>query len=77
MSEITGQCWGGPEHGNLVSASVSDFSYLRVSNMWLDGDGGEVRQMEIKGTYRWDKERCLFMWFGPGADGDTIERLRL
>jgi hypothetical protein len=83
--EYTAQCWGGPEHGNLVSSKFSEWSYLQTTAMRLDGPGKPSTRTFVRGTYVYTFQENLdggngahvWRWEGPGADGDTIERLRL
>jgi hypothetical protein len=83
--EYTAQCWGGPDHGNLVSSRFSQWRYSQTSEMWLDGPKEPPTKVFVRGTYKYDYQEDLdggngahvWRWEGPGADGDTIERLRL
>jgi hypothetical protein len=74
--EFQGQLWGGPEHGNIVSTTVEHFRYEATTWMWLDGGYKAPSINEVSGTYKWNPEMSRFDWDGPGADGDTLERLR-
>lgn len=71
------QLWGGPEHGNVVSSEQERFVFRREDWMWLDGEEKNPSVTKTIGHYVWSEERGLYLWEGPGADGDTIERLRL
>ena len=75
--QFNGQLWGGPDHGNLVSATVARIMYRREDWLYLDGDKGNPSVNKVAGAYVWSEERGLFLWEGPGADGDTIERMRV
>jgi len=72
-----GHLWGGPDHGNLVSTTVDRFRCIRTITMHLDGGYKTPSVTEIDGVYIWNPEKSRFDWEGPGASGDTIERLRL
>jgi hypothetical protein len=74
---MTGQLWGGPGHGEPVSAEVPVFRCEVERKLWLDGGYRPPSVMEISGVYSWNPQQQRFDWKGPGADGDTIERLRL
>lgn len=76
-SRYQGQCWGGPEHGDLWSSSVLQVMYRREVWAYLDGDKGNPSVHITAGSYVWSPAEGRFDWDGPGADGDTIERLRL
>lgn len=77
MSEYIGQLWGGPQHGNLVSATVKKFRYSATQLMYLDGPRERPVEIQVEGSYRWNADKGVFDWEGPGADGGTMERLRL
>lgn len=77
MREYQGQLWGGPGHGNIVSATVKRVRYQSWTQMWLDGREGHIDNTKVKGEYIWNPKEGRFDWKGPGADGDTLERLRL
>ena len=72
-----GQLWGGPEHGNLIGGNVERVCFRRED--WFYNDGLDRNPTVIKtvGEYVWNDTEKRFDWKGPGADGDTIERLRL
>lgn len=72
-----GQLWGGPQHGNIISSSVARVMFRREDWMYADGDKGNPYVTGVGGAYVWDAEAGRYNWEGPGADGDTIERLRL
>lgn len=83
--EYTAQCWGGPEHGNLISSREESWGYKETVEMMLDGPTGPAIRNVTVGKYVYKFREGLdggagayvWEWFGPGADGDTIERLRL
>lgn len=75
--EYAGQLWGGPEHGNLVSSIVEKVYYESWTALWLDGAEAHPARTKVNGTYDWNVEENRFDWNGPGADGDTLERLRV
>jgi len=72
-----GQLWGGPGHGEPVDSTVPAIACNQRRALWLDGTRETASVTEINGVYNWNPERGRFDWKGPGADGDTIERLRL
>lgn len=80
--EYSAQCWGGPEHGNLISATVKEWRYYQVTYMSLDGPTEKAAETLVVGSYVYrlhtvnGQEGYMWMWQGPGADGDTMERLR-
>lgn len=80
--EYSAQCWGGPEHGNLISATVKEWSYTQIVWMGLDGENGRKSRTVLRGKYAYElhtlhgREGYMWMWHGPGADGDTMERIR-
>lgn len=78
--EFAAQCWGGPMHGEPVSAKTRVWLYHSTTLMFLDGDE-EPAIVRVFGRYIYDEREAdhrapVFMWDGPGADGDTMERLR-
>jgi len=75
--EYQGQLWGGPEHGNVVSATVERFRCDQYTLLFLDGNHEEPSRTRTSGWYEWHDDQQRFNWDGPGADGDTLERLRL
>jgi hypothetical protein len=79
------QCWGGPEHGNLVEATVKEWEYIISTTMYTDGPGQPPTQSKTIGWYKLvpyvfaynkGKETMVWNWIGPGADGETMERVR-
>lgn len=74
--EHTAQCWGGPEHGNVVSSSKRQWYYVQATDMFLDGMNQEPTKKTVRGIYYLDKASGRWFWKGPGADGDTLERIR-
>lgn len=67
-------------HGEPVSASVQEWAYVERRETWLDGATGPATRTTLHGKYVLDVDLELgnrWVWEGPGADGDTIERLRL
>lgn len=67
--KFQGQMWGGPEHGDIIDSDMERIAFESVTRLWIDG--------ALEGIYTWNPEMGRFDWEGPGADGDTIERLRL
>lgn len=78
--EFTAQCWGGPEHGNLISSTQRSWTYMQITRMFLDDDPRMVTENIMAGKYVYDHHpnggQPMWRWEGPGADGDTIERIR-
>lgn len=78
--ELTAQCWGGPEHGNLLSSAAKEWRYVQESKMWLNGAGKPPHITRVEGKYKYEKspipDYYVWRWYGPGADGETMERLR-
>jgi hypothetical protein len=61
--EFTGQLMGGPDHGNLVTATVERFEHHASYWSWLDGPGqGPSEIVAVRGWYRWDAEGGVFRW---------------
>lgn len=59
--ERTAQLIGGPDHGNLVSATIDEIR-IRFTTEWdLDGDGFNSRSV-VYGRYIWDPEGYCFRW---------------
>ena len=72
-----GQLWGGPQHGDLISSNVESVIFRQEIWMWPDGTQKNPTLIKRIGNYVWSYQDARFNWEGPGADGDTIERLRL
>ncbi len=53
MDEYTGQCFSGPEDGNLVTSSSERFTCEFVSKLWLDGTDEPPYITKTEGTYIW------------------------
>lgn len=69
-------------HGEPVSACVTEWSFVQTQELMLDGPVGPATRTVTRGKYVFavdlEKDRAeRWVWHGPGADGDTIERLRL
>lgn len=62
MNEITGQLIGGPDDGNLVSATVPEIPVRDKTTLWLDGIEEKPTIVETVGTYIWNDERGCFLW---------------
>jgi len=75
--KYNGQLWGGPDHGDIISSNVESVIFRREDWMWPDGTQKNPTVTKTIGNYVWSAEDRRFNWEGPGADGDTIERLRL
>lgn len=71
-----GQLWGGPDHGDIISANESRVVFRREDWMWPDGQQKNPTVTKTIGAYVWSEEHRRFNWEGPGADGDTMERIR-
>jgi len=79
--EFSAQCWGGPLHGDLRSAEVRRWMYYSIELTFVNGPDSEPVKVFVRGHYvltvHGEMEGEIWNWEGPGADGDTIERLRL
>jgi hypothetical protein len=62
MTEYTGQLVGGPDDGNLITATVPDFRCEVVYRQWLDGPDRPVSETIVRGTYVWDESASTFRW---------------
>lgn len=60
--EWTGQLDGGPDDGNLISASVERFWCEVTTRSWLDGRDGLVAEWTVKGHYVWHEPSGTFKW---------------
>ena len=63
-NEITGQLIGGPDDGNMVTATVEDIAIVSTNVLWLDGkgDGKIATIVETRGNYVWQHSGGYFMW---------------
>lgn len=61
-TEWTGQCTGGPDDGNLVTATVPRFRHEVRSVSWLDGVHAAPSHVLVCGWYAWREETGVFMW---------------
>jgi hypothetical protein len=63
---FTGQCIGGPDDGNLISASVKDVHFSVTYRRQLDGpDMRKISEETIYGVYRWQDSgftKGTFQW---------------
>lgn len=62
MTEYTGQLIGGPDEGNLITATVPEVPFEVTYRHWLDGADKPVCETTIRGTYAWDGR--VFRWVG-------------
>lgn len=53
MTEYTGQCQGGPDDGNLITATVPSVPFEVTYRRHLDGPNGPVTAVTVHGVYRW------------------------
>jgi uncharacterized protein (DUF2249 family) len=62
--EYTGQLMGGPDDGNLITASVSEFPAKDTLELWLDGLDKSVTVFETTGKYVWEntEKGYCFVW---------------
>lgn len=75
--KFQGQMWGGPEHGDIIDSDMERIAFVSEAKLWIDGALEKPSVKKVHGIYTWNPEMGRFDWEGPGADGDTIERLRL
>lgn len=63
LDEYTGQLIGGPDNGNLVTASKERIPVTSTTELWLDGEGSESTYLLVdKGEYVWQHEERYFKW---------------
>jgi hypothetical protein len=60
--EYTGQLEGGPDEGNLITATVRRFRCEVTYRSWLDGRDGQVATFTVKGHYVWNEPTGTFRW---------------
>ena len=65
MTEYTGQLIGGPDDGNLITATVPEFGFEVTYRHWLDGPIRPPSEQTIRGRYVWDG--YVFRWAGGSA----------
>jgi hypothetical protein len=64
-TEYTGQCIGGPDDGNLISATTTVVPFEATYRHALDGDTSVPEswtEQVVRGTYEWDAGRGIFRW---------------
>lgn len=64
-TEYTGQCIGGPDDGNLISATTTVVPFEAIYRHALDGDTSVPESwtvQTVRGTYEWDADRGIFRW---------------
>lgn len=64
-TEYTGQCIGGPDDGNLISATTTVVPFEATYRHALDGDASVPEnwtEQVVRGTYEWDASRGIFRW---------------
>ena len=69
MTEYTGQCIGGPDDGNLISATTTVVPFEVTYRHALDGDTSVPEswtELTVRGTYVWDADRGIFRWKPTG-----------
>lgn len=62
MTEYTGQLIGGPDDGNLITATTRRIVFHMVQVMWPDGPSGLATYLISRGEYIWDPEKGCFNW---------------
>ena len=67
MEEYTGRLHGGPDGGNLITASKEMIPVKSIVEMWPDGLGKDSFIVETKGFYRWDDLKRYFTWRLEGS----------
>jgi hypothetical protein len=60
--EYTGQCVGGPDHGNLITATVTMPTFAITTERYLDGLLSTPSVVTIQGQYVWNPEVGVFNW---------------
>lgn len=64
MKEYEGQLVGGPDDGDLVTASTNIITVISTTELWLDGtkEGAAVTVITDKGAYVWQPVEGTFSW---------------
>ena len=60
--EYTGQCVGGPDEGNLITATVVEVAFRVEYTHALDGPAKPACRLVITGSYLWDPSEGVFRW---------------
>ncbi len=77
MTEIvqfTGQMIGGPDDGNMVTASVRSVQTSQITTHRLDGPDGNIVIVTVEGTYEWDETTRYFRWKLGNTDMLVLEK---
>lgn len=61
-NEYIGQLMGGPDDGNMVSATTREIRCEVLYRHWLDGPGSDSSELIVRGIYTWDGEAGCFRW---------------
>lgn len=64
--EFTGQCVGGPDDGNMITARVRVVKFVATVRRYLDGEGRPDWSDRYEGTYEWDAKYGVFHWRRKG-----------
>lgn len=66
----TGSLVGGPDDGNVVTASTNRIPTKVTTELWLDGEGAnkDVHLVIVKGSYIWSEKLRAFKWELESAD---------
>lgn len=62
LTEYTGQLFGGPDDGNILTTSVEVVPAVSTVMMWLDGEDKDATIVITKGQYVWDSRKHYFIW---------------
>lgn len=62
MAEYTGQLIGGPDDGNLITATVEIVPFRCEYVYNLDGLDGPATFHRVVGEYIWDATNGFFRW---------------
>lgn len=59
--DYSGQCMGGPDHGNLITSSSNE--WLCVVTIFRALDAGKATDVQVvKGSYAWDSKTKTWEW---------------
>jgi hypothetical protein len=73
VAEYTGQLIGGPDDGNLVTATVEVVPFRCEYVHHLDGLDGPATFCRVVGEYIWDVTSHSFKWKLYGSSAGRIE----
>lgn len=62
MTEYTGQLIGGPDNGNLITATTETVPVTYTFTYWPDGKEKPSVTVTIDGTYVWFRSLGYFHW---------------